>query len=430
MPYHVNPENPMVLVVGTKAHAILMHPRSGMRGDDLTRQRYIHIGNIMKMKFLSLAGLVVFSSVAQAQSSVTLYGTLDTAVAYFSNQKGANGSGGTVQMVSGTLTGDNWGLKGNEDLGGGMAAIFNLQAGYNLNTGAAGQGGRMFGRTAMVGLADKSYGTVTLGRQYDPLVDLIQPLTEDDTYGSAFATPGDIDNYDNSSRVNDSVKYTSPVYAGLQVSAMYAFGGESGETSAGQTYAIAAAYNHGPLNLAAGYLRANNGTSPTYDGFTSTGLDSTAINGAFISATTLQIIRAAGTYAIGPVTLGAAYSNVDYGNYAAAPGTNNGTRFNTAQAFVNYQLNAALELGVGYDYTKGSGNNVDAGYNQVSLGADYALSKRTDLYALAAYQRVSGDTIDAGTGQVVAATASIADFGNDSATNSQTMVMVGIRHHF
>ncbi len=93
-------------------------------------------------------------------------------------------------------------------------------------------------------------------------------------------------------------------------------------------------------------------------------------------------------------------------------------------------MNAAVELGVGYDYTKGSGNNVDAGYNQVSLGADYALSKRTDLYALAAYQKVSGNTIDAGTGQVVAATASIADFGNDATTNNQTMVMLGIRHHF
>jgi predicted porin len=427
----VNHENPMVLMVGTSSHAILMHPRSGMRGDDPTRQRHIHIGNIMKLKPLSLAALVVVSSAANAQSSVTLYGTIDTAVAYFSNQKGANGSGGTVQMVSGTLTGDNWGLKGNEDLGGGLSAIFNLQSGFNVNNGAAGQGDRMFGRTAMVGLADKSYGTVTVGRQYDPLVDLIQPLTEDDTYGSAFATPGDIDNYDNSSRVNNSLKYTSPTYAGLQVSAMYAFGGEAGETSGGQTYAIAAAYNHGPLNLAAGYLRANNdGTSSTYDGFTSTGLDSPAINGAFISATTLQIIRAAGTYAIGPVTLGAAYSNVDYGNYAAAPGSNNGTRFNTAQAFVNYQLNAALELGVGYNYTKGSGNNVDAAYNQVSLGADYSLSKRTDLYALAAYQKVSGNTIDAATGQVVAATASIADFGNDAATNNQTMVMLGIRHHF
>jgi predicted porin len=385
----------------------------------------------MKLKPLSLAALVVVSSAAHAQSSVTLYGTIDTAVAYFSNQKGTHGSGGTFQMVSGTLTGDNWGLKGNEDLGGGMSAIFNLQAGFNVNNGEAGQGGRMFGRTAMVGLADKRFGTVTMGRQYDPLVDLIQPLTEDDTYGSAFATPGDMDNYDNSSRVNNSIKYTSPTYAGLQVSAMYAFGGEAGEISGGQTYAIAAAYNHGPFNLAAGYLRANNnGTSSTYDGLTPTGLDSTAINGAFISATTLQIVRAAGTYAIGPVTLGAAYSNVDYGNYAAAPGSNNGTRFNTAQAFVNYQLNAAIQLGVGYNYTKGSGNNVDASYNQVSLGAAYSLSKRTDLYALAAYQKASGNTIDAQTGQLVAATASIADFGNDASTKNQTMVMLGIRHHF
>ncbi len=276
----------------------------------------------MKLKLLSLAALAVVGSVAHAQSSVTLYGTLDTAVAYFSNLKGANNtSGSSFQMASGTLTGDNWGLKGNEDLGGGLSAIFNLQDGFNVNNGQAGQGGRIFGRTAMVGLADQNYGSITMGRQYDPLVDLIQPLTEDDTFGSAFATPGDIDNYDNSYRIDNSIKYTSPTLAGLQVSAMYAFGGQAGESSAGQTYAIAMLYSHGPLNLAAGYFRANNWYVPDVRWADFDALDSPAINGAFVSATTLQIIRAAGTYAIGPVTLGVAYSNVDYGNYATAPGS-------------------------------------------------------------------------------------------------------------
>jgi predicted porin len=47
-----------------------------------------------------------------------------------------------------------------------------------------------------------------------------------------------------------------------------------------------------------------------------------------------------------------------------------------------------------------------------------------------AYQKASSNTIDAETGQLVAATASIADFGNDASTNTQTMVMLGIRHHF
>jgi predicted porin len=58
------------------------------------------------------------------------------------------------------------------------------------------------------------------------------------------------------------------------------------------------------------------------------------------------------------------------------------------------------------------------------------LSKRTDLYVLAAYQKASGNTIDAETGQVVAATASVGDFGNDASGNNQTMVMLGIKHHF
>jgi predicted porin len=52
------------------------------------------------------------------------------------------------------------------------------------------------------------------------------------------------------------------------------------------------------------------------------------------------------------------------------------------------------------------------------------------LYSLAAYQRASGNTISATTGQVVAATASVGDFGNDASNNTQTMFMVGIRHRF
>ncbi|MBZ4242149.1 porin, partial [Mycobacterium tuberculosis] len=75
---------------------------------------------------------------------------------------------------------------------------FRLENGFNVANGALGQGGRMFGRSAWVGLSGANWGAVTLGRQYDPVVDLVQGLTQDNYFGGVFATPGDLDNYDNS----------------------------------------------------------------------------------------------------------------------------------------------------------------------------------------------------------------------------------------
>ncbi|QGZ65918.1 porin [Paraburkholderia acidisoli] len=383
----------------------------------------------------AFAALSTFASLAHAQSSVTLYGALDTSVAFFGNQHGANGSGNTVQMMAGNLSPNLWGLRGKEDLGNGLAAVFKIESGFNVDNGKSNQGGRLFGRTAMVGLDSKTGGTVTLGRQYDPLIDLIQPLTNDGAFGSAFATPGDMDNYDNSYRTSNSIKYTSPDFAGLQVSAMYAFGGQAGSTGAGQTWAVAAAYNHGPFGFGAGYFKANSnsGTAASFDGLSPNSdvdADSQAITGGFVNANSLQIIRAAGDYTYGPVTAGLAYSNVEYANYQSAAGANRNTKFNTGQLFVNYQVTPEALVGLGYDYTKGSGNGVNASYNQFSLGGDYFLSKRTDIYALAGYQKASGRTIDADTGALVNANASFADFGNDASTNKQAMAMVGVRHKF
>jgi predicted porin len=390
----------------------------------------------MKKTILAAAALAAMSSLAHAQSSVTLYGAVDTSIAYFSNQQGTNHSGGTFQMAAGNLSPNLFGFKGTEDLGGGLSAIFKLESGFNIDNGKQGQGGKIFGRTAMVGLSGESTGTVTIGRQYDPLIDQIQPLTNDDAFGPTFATPGDMDNYDNSYRTNNSIKYTTPNFAGLQASAMYAFGGVPGSVANGQTYAAAVSYNHGPFGLGAGYFHANSdhGTSASFDGLnpdaTDFAVDSVATTGAFVSANSMQIIRAAGDYAFRNFTFGVAYSNVQYNNYATSFGNQNNTKFNTGQVFVNYQVTPAMLVGAGYDYTKGSGNNVTVAYNQFSLGADYFLSKRTDIYALAGYQKASGNTIDASTGDVVAAVASMGDFGNDASNNKQAMGMVGIRHKF
>jgi predicted porin len=378
---------------------------------------------------LSLLGA---ASVAHAQSSVTLYGTIDTAITYVHNSSGNQNLWSVGNASNGDLSGTRWGLKGQEDLGSGLKAIFQLENGFNPSTGALGQGSRLFGRQAFVGLSGDQYGTVTIGRQYDPLVDMVQGITADNYFGSAFATPGDVDNYDNSSRTNNAVKYVSPVYSGLQVEGMYAFGGVAGQTGSGQTWSAAATYNNGPFSLAAGYFVADNpsvtGAQRTTWGGTSDGtFDGSLINLGYQTAKSINIARVAGQYVAGPFTFGLSYSNSQYKADAQSAFAST-EKYNTGNGFLNYQATPAMLVGVGYSYTKSSGDT-GASYNQVSVGADYNLSKRTDVYLVGAYSHASGDTLNADGTAVVGAQASVGSYGYGG-TTSQELVSLGLRHKF
>ncbi|MFX1674318.1 porin [Paraburkholderia sp. A2WS-5] len=387
------------------------------------------------MKRLALTSLSFVAlgaaGVAHAQTSVTLYGTLDTSITYVNHANGNKNLWALGNSSYGNLSGSRWGLKGAEDLGGGLKAIFQLESGFNPSTGALGQGGRLFGRQAYVGLTAAQYGSLTLGRQYDPVIDLVQGITEDNYLGSVFATPGDVDNYDNSFRVNNAVKYTTPVWNGLQAAAMYSFGGIAGSTGAEQSYSAAVAYNRGPVSLAGGYFYAAN--SQAGSGIRTTGWSSTSdgtfdssINRGYVSAHSLSIARAAAQYSLGQFTFGLGYSNAQY----APDGSSvfHGTeKYNTGQGFMNYHLTPVLLLGLGYAYTHANGDT-NANYHQVSIGADYSLSKRTDIYMTAGWQHASGDQGD-GLGGSMPAEASIGSYGYNG-TATQTMFNLGLRHKF
>jgi predicted porin len=384
---------------------------------------------------LSLA-LLGAAGAAQAQSSVTLYGVIDAGLGYVSNAN-AN-SDHLYGMINGNLSGDRWGLKGQEDLGGGLKAIFQLENGFNVGTGQLAKANTEFNRQAFVGLTGDAWGTVTVGRQYDPLVDMVQGITADNYFGSVFATPGDVDNYDNSLRVSNAVKYVSPNFAGFQFEGLYAFSGLAGATGQGQTWAGAATYNNGPLALAAGYFYANNpsagrpvanadGSIGGWNSTTSDTLFNSPVNVGYQTAHSVAIARAAGQYAFGPVTFGASYSNAQYKNDGNSIFTSK-EKYNVGTGFVNFQATPALLLGLGYTYMKASGDT-SATYHQASLGADYSLSKRTDLYAVGAYQHASGTQRNAD-GTTSDAQASIGSYGYESGSSHQELVIVGIRHKF
>jgi predicted porin len=399
----------------------------------------------MKKSLFAMLALSAFSAATHAQGTVTLYGIVDAGLGYTSNQAVTKtaGKAGTPAVLagssaytftSGTWSGSRWGLKGQEDLGSGLSAIFQIENGFNIGTGALGQGSRMFGRQAYLGLASTKWGSVTLGRQYDPIVDMVGSIGPTSFLTGMAAHPGDLDNIDNQSRENNSIKYTSPSYGGLKLGALYGFGNQAGSIKNQDTWSLGAQYAYGPFAIGAAYLQANNTYGSTGGAWTSSydGTFSSSINQGFATSKNMQIIAAASTYQFDAVTFGLSYSNTQYTPSSFSSFTNKET-FNSVGGTVSWQATSALRVAAGYDYTAGGSIQGQSRpkYNQFNLSSFYLLSKRTALYGLVGYQKASGKTLDQ-YGNVVNATASIGDVANgiSSAGQTQTLVRVGIRHTF
>lgn len=172
------------------------------------------------MKIASLVALtgLVAAGAVQAQSA-TLYGMIDVGIESVSNVAAAGG-GSITRMPSNTgIIPSRWGVRGKEDLGGGLSAIYTLEMGFAPDTGAQGQGGRLFGRQSIVGLSG-DWGAVTLGRQYTML---FWSLLDADIVGPAVYGIGSLDSYIPNARVDNSVAYKGK-FGGLTLGATYSLG--------------------------------------------------------------------------------------------------------------------------------------------------------------------------------------------------------------
>lgn len=386
----------------------------------------------MKTKLLASASLCALASLAHAQSNVTLYGIADAGMTYVSNEGGNK----SFTLGSGNMQGSRWGLKGIEDLGGGLKAIFVLENGFSLNDGKTAQGGRMFGRQAYVGLSSTTAGTLTFGRQYDSLVDYVGPLAS----GSQWATfsgahVGDNDNLNNSFRINNAVKYTTANYGGFSASALYGFSNQANSGSGtgfanNRAWSVGAGYANGPLTLGAGYLYLGSPNALNNSAATGTapnrvpGIGGGAVSGDFAFGTNVakaQIYALGGSYAFGPATFGAVYSHSKY-DYTANDGGGN-TKFDNVEVNGKYLMTQALQLGVAYTYTWAKDSvgsfQMKPKWHQIALGAEYWLSKRTDAYLVGVYQRNTGDRVGAQLN------------GRDASSSAnQFALTAGIRHKF
>ncbi|MFT4509550.1 porin [Caballeronia sp. 15711] len=321
------------------------------------------------MKNILTIGMAIalIPGTGQAQSSVQLYGTLDIGVDY-ATHSGARNSG-VVRVDSGTLYGNRWGIRGGEDLGGGLKALFTAESGFALNNGASTQGGLLFGRQIFVGLQNQ-FGILTIGRQYTLDADLapyhanVASRANDYTGLSHW-----VDRL--ADRVNNAIKYQTPKLNGFTFAGQYGFGGIAGNNAAMRILNGGGNYSQGTLGLGATYLRIND------------------TNGNRLTG----VAVVDGQYVFGPAavhlaytdTRGTAANTLCFSTCAARP--NQVVR--TFEVGLDYQATPAASFYTGGAYTR-LDNDLTGNAIQFNLSGFYALSKRTGVYALAGYTRTTG----------------------------------------
>ena len=358
------------------------------------------------------AGMLL-AGTAGAQSSVVLYGVVDGGITYTNNQQGHS----AWQATAGNESGPRWGMLGTEDLGGGLKANFKLENGFNLMNGALGQGGRMFGRQAWVGMSTDKLGALTLGRQYNTVQDILGALQISNTLVQYSTHPFDNDDINNTFRTNNAVKYVSPIFAGLQANLMYGFSNSTG-FAANSSWSAGLSYTNGPLNLGAAYAHMNEPASSAVGAVASDNYyapTASVFGTRLVDAIRQQIWGAGASYAFGPATFGLLYTG---SNFNMASG--GALRFGNYEGSVRYTLSPALIAAVGYTYTQTSQGDTSGHYHQVSGGLQYLLSKRTDVYVNGIYQKASE-----GIGR-----AWIDGIAAPSSTTSQVALVAGLRHKF
>lgn len=307
------------------------------------------------------------SVTVHAQTNVQLYGIVDAGVEYVDKVR-TGGVGSTTESVvrvqSGSASSSRFGIRGREDLGDGISAVVALESGISIDSGTLGQGGRLFGRHAYVGVNHKSLGEVQFGRQASTVYDyglLYDPLAGTRYSAYVFDAPY-------AGRADNAVKYVGK-FAGLNIGAQYSLGYDSliaggsevpGAFRVGKEMGMHLSYAAGPVQVGVLYNRQN-GTSVA------------------TQRNTTERMTVGGTYSFAPVKLFASYQRLSSDTPVTSRDTDLywvGTQYSSAGAFT---LTGVLY----FNDPDGSANKS----TMLTLLASYALSKRTDLYSEIAFMK-------------------------------------------
>lgn len=332
----------------------------------------------MKKSLLALAVLGAFAGAASAQTSVTIYGVVDAGYQY---EKDTVGTGGEKlhRLRSGQQSGSRIGFRGTEDLGGGLTAAFTLENGFTIDDGRLGQGNRLFGRQAWVGL-NGGFGSVKLGRQQTPLYYALNAV---DPFGINLA--GNAQNFfayglyalDPLSRTDNTINYTTPNFGGFTGTVSYGFGERAGDTTTLRQTAAGLAYVNGPINVQAAYHKANDN-----DLSSATDTAITAVRGVFGAAPDIRTAFIGATFDFGVAKAHAAYAD---------------SKAETLTEIDNRNLMLGVSAPVGpgtvmASYNRNDVRDIDEGVtDHFAIGYSHSVSKRTNLYTSFGYTKNDRD---------------------------------------
>jgi predicted porin len=187
-----------------------------------------------------------------------LYGSLDAGIAYDNN------SGGHPRWAfnQGNMQPDRWGLRGSEDLGGGLKGIFKIESGFGATKGRT-NGDALFNRRAYVGLQDNAWGTLTLGKN-QPIADALWAL---DPTGQQFIGSATLVRGRNWQGNNNMVMYETPKWGGFSAQVLTSLGEQAGSFSKLRKDAVALTYTAPSFELRAIYDVARDGNGKYSDIF-------------------------------------------------------------------------------------------------------------------------------------------------------------------
>lgn len=331
-------------------------------------------------------------------SSVTLYGLIDNGVARINNV----GGGGSTQLRSGSLYSSRFGVRGIEDLGGGLRAVFNLEAGLFADTGATST--PFFNRQSWVGLNSTSFGELTVGRMLPTMADIFITSLQASYFGNpaaaidgaAIGAGSSLTRFNNmmgGTRVDNAIKYQSPSFSGLRAHAMVTFGEVPGSSSAGRMLSLGGSYNSEHIEAGLAYHERQCATA----------------TGCAPGETKDKIFGVGAAYKLNGARYAVTYSS-----------QKNALNKQGADADV-ISLLARVPFGVwivsaGYQHLNDK-TALNQDVNQVNLGANYLLSKRTQLYVLFNHQSAKNG-------------GKAGMYSTTSSTGTQNQFSTGIVHTF
>jgi predicted porin len=358
---------------------------------------------------LACGGLAAAATYAQTASNVTIYGSIDGGVDYVSNVKGKS----FWAVNSGKRTPDRIGFRGSEDLGNGLSATFQLESGFNSDTGAQANPTKLFNRYSTVGLADKDIGNVRLGHMPDFIYDYVGSITNSVPGLSSSYSPGNLDGLANTYGIDNAIRLESIDLHGLQIGAISGLGEVAGSFSTGLQFGFGAKYENGPLRLAGGYTMSHNRTADLKTAFSvNSVLGQNLSTGAMFAADHYSTAALAGQYKIGNFVPHATVTRVLLEDSAGSVTERN------VEAGVNVDVSGGNKIDI-LGVSLARSYFAQLTFNQLNLFFTHYASPTTQLYAGAALQRASGN-------------GAVAEFFGytASSTQSQMLMRAGVQHSF